>query len=131
MRLNCQRINGPRAMLFLPGRLQGRGPYAPPGKPIRTYPFGVKITRGVESANFFDRNAILSRSKHFCGRYELISFRLFVIFSLLRQSWHLPSGIITKFEFSNVLFLGGRQRIANCKQMLMLNIIYFSKNTSF
>ena len=38
-------------MLFLPGRLQGRGPYAPPGKPIRTYPFGVKITRGVESAN--------------------------------------------------------------------------------
>ena len=45
------RVNGPRAMLYLPGRLQGRGPYAPPGKPIRTYPFGVKITRGVESAN--------------------------------------------------------------------------------
>ena len=45
-------LNGPRAMLFLPGRLQGRGPYGPPpGKPIRTYPFGVKITRGVESAN--------------------------------------------------------------------------------
>ena len=99
----------------------------PLGKPKRTYPFSVKITRGVESANFFDRNAILSQLKHFCTRYEFFSFRLSVIFSLLRQSWHLPSGIITKFEFSNVLLLGGRQRIANCKQMLMLNIIYFGK----
>ena len=65
---------------------------APPGKPKRTYPFGVKITRGVESANLSTEMQFQVNRTIFVREMNHYVFACYVMFSFA------TSGIIAKFE---------------------------------
>ena len=52
MNIICSLLTVRMQCYFLPGGLQGEGPYGPPlRKPTRTYAIGVKIAGGLEVVN--------------------------------------------------------------------------------
>ena len=74
----------------------------PLGKPMRTYPFGVKIIQGVDIVNSSAKIQFQVNRSIFVGEMKHYVFACYVMFSfaccIFAASENATSGIIAEFE---------------------------------
>ena len=101
--------------------------WPPLGKPMRTYPFGVKIIQGVEIVNSSAKIQFQVNRSIFVAEIHSYVFACYVMFSFACCIFAASTQRLALQQNSNVSNVHG-SKMLRCKQILCdVRFIYFSK----